>query len=104
MAALDTDGSVKEVELHPEDFGLPVHPFEDIMGGTPEDNGVAFRALLNGAPGAYRDAVLLNSAAALVIAEKAADLKEAVAIAAESIDSGKAREKVEGLARITSGG
>ena len=48
--------------------------------------------------------MLLNAAAALVIAEKAADLKEGAAIAAESIDSGKAKAKVEGLARVTSGG
>ena len=74
------------------------------MGGTPQENAEAFKALLDGAEGAYRDAVLLNSAAALVIAEKAADLKEGVAIAAESIASGAAKAKVEGLARITSDG
>lgn len=101
-AAILKDGKIKSAEIHPEDAGLPAHPFRDILGGTPEENAQAFRALLEGAPGAYRDAVLLNSAAALVIAEKAADLKEGVARAAESIDSGKAREKVEGLARITS--
>ncbi|OWU83844.1 anthranilate phosphoribosyltransferase [Oceanicola sp. 22II-s10i] len=103
VAALERDGSVREVELHPEDAGLPVHPFEDIVGGTPEQNGRAFRALLDGAASAYRDAVLLNSAAALVVAEAAADLREGVAMARESIDSGRAREKVEGLARVTSG-
>ena len=92
------------VEIHPEDAGLPVHPFKDILGGTPQENAEAFKALLDGAEGAYRDAVLLNSAAALVIAEKAADLKEGVAIAAESIASGAAKAKVEGLARITSDG
>ena len=69
---------------------------------TPEDNGRAFAALLDGAPGAYRDAVLLNGAAALVVADKAADLIEGVALARESIDSGAARAKVEALARITS--
>ena len=61
------------------------------------------RALLDGAPGAYRDAVLLNAAAALVIAEKAADLKEGAGLAAESIDSGAAKRAVETLARVTSG-
>ena len=95
------DGIVKEVELHPEDAGLPVHPFEDIIGGTPEENAVAFRALLDGRPSAYRDAVLLNSAAALVVAEAANDLREGVAMAAESIDSGKAKEKIAALARMT---
>ena len=102
VAALDTDGSVRDVELHPEDFGLPVHPFEDILGGSPEENGAAFRALLDGAPGAYRDAVLLNAAAALVIAEKAGDLKSGVEMARESIDSGTAKARIETLAKITS--
>jgi len=100
VAALE-DGTVKEVELHPEDAGLPVHPFEAIIGGTPEENATAFRALLDGAPSAYRDAVLLNAAAALVVADRAADLREGVALAAQSIDSGQARAKVEALSRIT---
>ncbi|KUJ85926.1 anthranilate phosphoribosyltransferase [Ruegeria marisrubri] len=100
VAALEGE-AVKEVELHPEDAGLPVHPFEDILGGTPEENAVAFRALLGGAASAYRDAVLLNAAAALVVADAASDLREGVAMAAESIDSGKAKEKIATLARIT---
>ncbi|VAV94944.1 Anthranilate phosphoribosyltransferase [hydrothermal vent metagenome] len=102
VAALELDGSIREIELHPEDFGLPVHPFEAILGGSPEENGVAFRALLNGAPGAYRDAVLLNAAAALVVADAASGLKEGVAQATKSIDSGAALGKIEALARITS--
>ena len=59
--------------VHPEDAGLAPHPFEAILGGTPAENAAAFRALLDGAPGAYRDAVLLNAAAALVVADKAAN-------------------------------
>ena len=101
IAALEEDGQVREVELHPEDAGLPVHPFEAILGGTPEENGVAFRALLNGEASAYRDAVLLNAAAALVVADVASDLKEDAAMAAQSIDSGAAKGKVAALARIT---
>ena len=96
------DGNVSEMEISPEDAGLPVHPFEDILGGTPKENGAAFAALLGGAPGAYRDAVLLNSAAALVVADKVRTLPEGVEMASESIDSGAAKAKVEGLARITS--
>ena len=94
-------GQVTEREVHPEDAGLPVHPFEAILGGTPEDNGRAFKALLDGAEGAYRDAVCLNAAAALVIAEVAADLAEGTAMARESIDSGQARGKVTALARLS---
>ena len=95
------EGIVKEVEIHPEDAGLPVHPFEDIIGGTPKENAVAFRALLDGQPSAYRDAVLLNAAAALVVADVANDLHEGISMARASIDSGKAREKINALARIT---
>lgn len=101
VSALEEDGSVRDVELHPEDAGLPVHPFEAIVGGSPEDNAAAFRALLNGDHSAYRDAVLLNTAAALVVADAANSLKDGVEIARESIDSGAAKSKLEALAKIT---
>lgn len=100
IAALE-DGTVKDAELHPEDAGLPVHPFEDILGGSPEDNARAMRALFDGEPSAYRDAVLLNSAAALVVADAASDLRDGVEKAAASIDSGAAKDKIATLARIT---
>ena len=104
VCALDPGGTLREVELHPEDFGLPVHPFDAIRGGTPEFNAAAVTALLDGAPGAYRDAVLLNAAAALVVAEAADDLKTGVAMARDSIDSGAARAKLAALAKLTTGG
>ena len=66
--------------------------------------GNAFRALLDGATGAYRDAVLFNAAAALVVADRAATLTEGVDLARASIDSGAAKAKVAALARITSAG
>ncbi|MBS1301667.1 anthranilate phosphoribosyltransferase [Loktanella sp. SALINAS62] len=100
VAALK-DGSITNHEIRPEDAGLPVHPFADIVGGAPEQNAAAFRALLDGKPSAYRDAVLLNAAAALLIADKATDLRDGVAQAAHSIDSGAARHAVETLARVT---
>ena len=102
VSALKNSTEIEEFEVHPEDAGLPVHPFEAILGGSPEDNGRAFQALLNGAPGAYRDAVLLNAGAALVVAGVATDLKDGALQAAASIDAGHARDKVEGLARVTS--
>ena len=98
------DGGIADIEIHPEDAGLPVHPFEAIVGGTPEENAVAFNALLDGTPSAYRDAVLLNSAAALFIADAAPDLKTGVEMARTSIDSGAAREKITAVARITQAG
>ena len=92
-------GALREFEIHPEDAGLPVHPFEAILGGAPEANAAAAKALLEGVPSAYRDAVLLNAAAALVVAEAAADLKEGAARAAESVDSGAAKARLEALVR-----
>ncbi|GFE51671.1 anthranilate phosphoribosyltransferase [Roseobacter cerasinus] len=101
VSTLAPDGLVADIEVHPEDAGLPVHPFESIIGGTPEENARDFKALLDGAPSAYRDAVLLNAAAALVVADAVSDLKEGVAKAAEAIDSGAARAKIEAVAKIT---
>lgn len=96
-------GEIREFTVHPEDAGLPAYPFEVIQGGTPAENAVAFRALLDGATGGFRDAVLLNAAAALVVADRAKTLKEGVEIARESLDSGKAKAKIEALARLTNG-
>jgi len=104
VSALRLGGAIDEIEVHPEDAGLPVHPFAEIVGGTPEDNARAFNELLDGAASAYRDAVLLNSAAALLIAGAAPDLKTGVEMARESIDSGAARDKITAVARITQAG
>ncbi|MCH2094916.1 MAG: anthranilate phosphoribosyltransferase [Rhodobacteraceae bacterium] len=101
IAALNDDGSIHEAEIHPEDAGLPLHPFEDLLGGAPDENAKAFRALLEGQPSAYRDAVLLNTAAALIVADQAKDLRQGVEIAKESIDSGAAKSKVKALAQAT---
>jgi anthranilate phosphoribosyltransferase len=95
------DGAVRDFTVHPEDAGLAPHPFEAILGGTPAENATAFRALLDGAPGAYRDAVLLNAAAALVVADKAGTLRDGVALARGSIDSGAAKAKLDALRRLT---
>ncbi|MBZ4021691.1 anthranilate phosphoribosyltransferase [Rhodobacter sp. TJ_12] len=99
VAAL-VNGEISEFEVHPEDAGLPAHPFEAIIGGEPSENAAAFRALLAGERNAYRDAVLLNSAAALVVAGKAGTLKEGAGLAAESIDSGAAAGKLDALKAV----
>jgi len=101
VAALEND-RITSHEIHPEDAGLPVHPLSAILGGSPTENAKAFAALLDGTQSAYRDAVLLNSAAALVVADKASDLKEGVAQARASIDSGAAKAKITALAKLTS--
>ena len=88
-------------EIHPEDAGLEVRDFAEIAGGTPQENAVALNNLLHGEKSAYRDAVLLNAAAAIVVAGDGDDLKDGVARAAESIDSGAAKAKTEALIKAT---
>ena len=73
--------------ITPEDAGLPRHPLSAIRGGDPAHNAAALRRLLQGETGAYRDAVLLNAAAALVVAGRTHDLVDGAAIAAEAIDN-----------------
>ncbi len=76
--------------ITPEDAGLPRHPITAIRGGDPAHNAAALRRLLTGETGAYRDAVLLNAAAALIVAGSTATLPAGVALAAEALDSGAA--------------
>jgi len=98
-----SSGNISEFEINPEDAGLPIHSFESIIGGTPKYNAVEMSKLLDGHKSAYRDAVILNTAAALIVADKANSLIEGAEIAAESIDSGSAKSKLNALASITSG-
>ncbi|MBS0479561.1 MAG: anthranilate phosphoribosyltransferase, partial [Proteobacteria bacterium] len=76
--------------LAPEDAGLLRHPIAAIHGGDPAYNAAALRRLLQGERGAYRDAVLINAAAALMVAGRADSLSEAAEEAAETIDKGLA--------------
>ena len=100
VAVLEND-EVTGREIHPEDAGLPVHRLANILGGTPEENAKALSALMEGAEGAYRDAVLLNAAAALVVADRATSLTEGVEIAKESIASGRAMAAIKMLSKVT---
>jgi len=95
------DGAVNTFEVTPQDAGLPEANLGDLKGGDAETNAAALRALLDGAPGAYRDVVLFGSAAALIVAGKAETLREGVTIAAEAVDSGRARAALDKLVAIT---
>jgi anthranilate phosphoribosyltransferase len=87
----DVEGGAAEVrELDPESLGLPVASPEHLTGGDPDRNAEIARAVLGGERGPARDIVLLNGAAALAVAGRAADVQEGLAQAAESIDSGRA--------------
>lgn len=96
LVAILDDGIVTTCEVTPEDAGLRRWPLAEIAGGNAAHNAGALRHLLQGgAPGAYRDIVLFNAAAALVVAKAAKDVKEGVALAAQSLDSGAARAKLD---------
>jgi anthranilate phosphoribosyltransferase len=99
--AILREGDVRETQITPADAGLPTHPFESILGGEPAENARALRDLLDGQIGAYRDAVVLNAAAALVVAGRCETLAEGAAIAAAAIDDGRAAQKVAALAQMT---
>ncbi len=95
------DGKVREFEVTPEDAGLARARPEDLKGGTPQENAAAMRALLDGKTGPLRDVVALNAAAVLAVAGAAADLKQGVAQAAASIDSGAAKRALDALVEIS---
>lgn len=95
------NGEVRMFELAPEAAGIERARPSDLLGGTPEENATALRALLDGAKGPYRDIVLYNAAAALVVAERTTGLEAGVAVAASSIDDGSAMAALEKLAAIT---
>jgi anthranilate phosphoribosyltransferase len=95
------DGKVRCFEIAPADAGLPSGKLADLRGGDAATNAAALTALLAGDAGAYRDIVLLNSAAALIVAERAGDLMEGVRMAAEAIDSGRAKDTLARLVAIT---
>ncbi|HEY0838097.1 MAG TPA: anthranilate phosphoribosyltransferase [Azospirillum sp.] len=95
------DGEVTVFEVHPEEAGVFLARPEQLKGGDGAFNGAALRALLDGEHGAYRDIVVLNAAAALIVAGTAGDLKQGVEIARQAIDSGAARTVLHRLATIT---
>ena len=98
------DGAVSSFEVTPEDAGLSRADPTDLKGGDAETNARAITEMLDGRAGPYRDIVLLNAGAALVVADKAGDLKDGAGLAAEAIASGKAKETLAQLVAITNKG
>jgi anthranilate phosphoribosyltransferase len=94
VAILD-NGRVTVAEIAPEDAGIPRSSLSALKGGTSEANARAIRDLFAGAKGAFRDIVLLNAAAALIVAGEAESLKEGVTVASTAIDSGKAQAALD---------
>jgi anthranilate phosphoribosyltransferase len=100
VAALDK-GAIRTFEIKPEDIGLPRAKPEALRGGDAEHNARALLDVLKGKGGAFRDVALFNAAAALVVAGKTKDLKDAAGLARKSIDSGEAEGKLDRLIAVS---
>ncbi len=92
---------IEEYTIVPEQFGLPVYTLQDLQGGTPAENVQISLDIFNGQKGAHRDIVVLNAAATLYVGQQAASLAEAVVLAQETLDSGKAMAKLEEIRAFT---
>jgi len=100
VAALDR-GTISTFNISPKNAGLPESKPEDLIGGDAVENAAHIRAVLGGNQGPFRDIVLLNAAAALLVAGKAKSLRDGVALAGQSIDSGKAKGVLEALVKLS---
>ena len=95
------DGRLKCYEIDPEDFGMERCSKEDLVGGNPRENAEITLSILNGQKGPKRNAVVLNSAAALYVAGKADSIEGGVRLASEIIDSGRAKKQLEKFIEYT---
>jgi anthranilate phosphoribosyltransferase len=100
VAVLDA-GRIETFKVSPKTAGLPEAKPADLIGGDATENAAHIRAVLGGNQGPLRDIVLLNAGAALLVAGKAKTLREGVALAAASIDSGRAKAVLEALAKLS---
>ncbi len=97
------DGNIRQFEVAPEQAGVARATLDDLRGGDARDNAAALRALLDGEAGPYRDIVVLNAAAALVVADRADGLARGAELARRAIDSGAAAARLDALVRATNG-
>ena len=95
------DGQVRLFTVTPEAVGLPRAALADLTGGSPAENAVALRDLMNGRTGPYRDIVLLNAAAAFLVGEKVETLREGVELAGQVLDDGRAKGALDKLVELT---
>jgi anthranilate phosphoribosyltransferase len=95
------DGAIAQTEITPEDAGLKRSSLEALRGGGAAENAQALRALLKGEKSAYRDIVVLNAAAALMVAGRVNDIMAGAALAQQLLDSGAARNKLEQLVKVS---
>jgi anthranilate phosphoribosyltransferase len=95
------NGQIRSLEVTPEDAGLPRANGDALKGGDATANAAALRGVLEGKKSAYRDVALLNAAAAFIVAGRAKDLKEGVALGAKALDGGAALEKLNRLVAVS---
>jgi len=95
------DGRIKTYDLSPTQFFTRKAAMQDLAGGNPTENAAITRGILKGERGPRRDIILLNTAAALVVADKTADIREGIRLAEEVIDSGAAEDKLQQLIQFT---
>ena len=95
------NGQVKSFEIAPEDVGLPKAKPESLRGGDAEANAAALLSVLKGTKGPFRDVAVFNAAAALVVAGRAENLKDGVAVATKSLDSGEAEGRLDRLVHVS---
>jgi anthranilate phosphoribosyltransferase len=100
VAALEK-GNIRSFEVTPEQAGLKCVAGQTLKGGDANANAVALQGVLDGMPSPYRDVALLNAAAALIVAGRARDLKEGVALGVQSIDSGAAASRLKQLIAVS---
>ena len=103
VAALE-DGLIRTFEINPSDFGFDVADEADIAGGDAEENAVALQEVLSGKPSAYRNMVIMNAAASLVVSGKAAELSQGAEMAAQAIDNGDAAKTLDNLVKVSNQG
>jgi anthranilate phosphoribosyltransferase len=95
------DGQIRHFEVTPEEIGLSRVPLDQLKGGDGVQNAAALKRVLEGEKNAYRDIAVLNAAGALVIAGKAAELRDGIGMAAQSIDSGAALAALDKLVSVS---
>jgi anthranilate phosphoribosyltransferase len=100
VAALE-NGDVRTFEVTPEEAGLARVGVDALKGGDADANAIALQSVLDGMPSPYRDVALLNAAAALVVAGRAKNLKEGVALGLKSLDTGAAASKLKRLVAVS---
>jgi anthranilate phosphoribosyltransferase len=100
VAALEK-GNIRSFEVTPEQAGLKCVAGETLKGGDAQANAIALKSVLDGMPSPYRDVALFNAAAALIVAGRAKDLKEGVALGTQSIESGAAASRLKHLVAVS---